>query len=106
MGSRRVWVVLFTVAAACGGAPKPAMLPSAPATPPPVRLDEATPDRHHDPAACGSAKLRVAFYKAGQALSALVTLPDGRHILVDAGESASRPGCGAHAHGARSGTSA
>jgi competence protein ComEC len=24
-----------------------------------------------------------------------VTLPDGKHILVDAGESATRPGCGA-----------
>jgi competence protein ComEC len=39
--------------------------------------------------------LTVTFYEAGQALSALVTLPDGRHILVDAGESPKRPGCGA-----------
>jgi len=35
----------------------------------------------------------VRFYDAGQALSALVELPDGRRILVDAGESPKRPGC-------------
>lgn len=44
--------------------------------------------------ACGGKKLRVAFYDAGQALAALVTLPDGKHILVDAGESPTRAGCG------------
>jgi competence protein ComEC len=44
---------------------------------------------------CGGEPLTVAFYDAGQALAALVTLPDGRRILVDAGESPSRPGCGA-----------
>jgi hypothetical protein len=37
----------------------------------------------------------VTLYNAGQALSALVTLPDGKHILVDASESPTRPGCGA-----------
>jgi competence protein ComEC len=35
------------------------------------------------------------FFDAGQALSVLVTLPDGKHILVDAGELPTRPGCGA-----------
>ncbi len=44
---------------------------------------------------CGGGKLKVHFYDVGQALAALVTLPDGRHILVDAGESAKRAGCGA-----------
>jgi competence protein ComEC len=39
--------------------------------------------------------LTVRFYDAGQALAALVTLPDGRHIMVDAGESPSRAACGA-----------
>src|SRR6185295_7004408 len=35
--------------------------------------------------------LTVRFYDAGQALSALLLLPDGRRILVDAGESGTRP---------------
>jgi len=39
--------------------------------------------------------MRIAFYDAGQALAALVTLPDGKTILVDAGESPTRAGCGA-----------
>lgn len=44
---------------------------------------------------CSAKKpLRVHFYDVGQALSALVDLPDGRHILVDAGESPTRAGCG------------
>jgi beta-lactamase superfamily II metal-dependent hydrolase len=54
-----------------------------------------------DPAAarCGGAPLSVTFYDAGQALAALVTLPDGRHILVDAGEDPQRAGCGAVCRG-------
>lgn len=53
--------------------------------------------------ACGGAPLRVHFYDVAQALSALVDLPDGRHILVDAADAAKRPGCGqvcttAHEH--------
>jgi competence protein ComEC len=44
--------------------------------------------------ACRSAPpLRVTFYDAGQALAALVSLPDGRHVLVDTGESPKRPAC-------------
>jgi competence protein ComEC len=43
---------------------------------------------------CGGAPLRVHFYDVGQALSALVILPDGRRVLVDAGESPKRPTCG------------
>src|SRR5690348_6889012 len=49
-----------------------------------------------DPKACaGDCALTVRFYDAGQALSALVTLPDGRQVLVDTGESPQRPcsGC-------------
>jgi competence protein ComEC len=38
--------------------------------------------------------LRVRFYDVGQALAALVELPDGRNILVDAGEGPTRAGCG------------
>lgn len=43
---------------------------------------------------CGP-PLSVKFYDVGQALSALLTLPDGRRILVDTGEMPNRPGCGA-----------
>jgi competence protein ComEC len=44
---------------------------------------------------CGGSKLTVHFYDVAQALSALVDLPDGRHILVDTGDGATRAGCGA-----------
>ena len=37
--------------------------------------------------------LRVHFYDVGQGLAALVDLPDGRHVLVDAGDEPGRPGC-------------
>lgn len=47
------------------------------------------------PPACGGAPMRVRFFDVGQALSVLVELPDGRTILVDAGESPKRAGCGA-----------
>jgi len=37
--------------------------------------------------ACGQGRsLRIHFYDVGQGLAALVDLPDGRHILVDAGD--------------------
>lgn len=54
--------------------------------------------------ACNSgAALRVHFYQVSQALAALVDLPDGRHILVDAADTPTRQYCGnacesAHAH--------
>ncbi|GAC1351335.1 MAG: hypothetical protein NVS3B20_01720 [Polyangiales bacterium] len=38
--------------------------------------------------------MRVTFYNVGQALSALVQLPDGRHILVDTGDAPKRSECG------------
>jgi competence protein ComEC len=44
---------------------------------------------------CVGSELRVSFYNAGQALAALVTPPNGEHVLVDTGESPTRPGCGA-----------
>lgn len=44
---------------------------------------------------CGGGRsLTVHFYDVGQALAALVDLPGGRHILVDAGDSPARPRCG------------
>ncbi|HZU81797.1 MAG TPA: MBL fold metallo-hydrolase [Polyangiaceae bacterium] len=46
-------------------------------------------------AACaGGKRLTVHFYDVGEALAALVDLPDGRHVLVDTGDSPARPGCG------------
>jgi competence protein ComEC len=36
----------------------------------------------------------VRFYDVGQGLSALVDLPDGRHVLVDTGDEKGRAGCG------------
>jgi competence protein ComEC len=47
--------------------------------------------------------MTVHFYDVGQALAALVDLPDGRHVLVDTGDSPKRPECGyvclsAHQH--------
>jgi competence protein ComEC len=38
--------------------------------------------------------MTVRFYDVGQALAALVELPDGRHVLVDAGDDPRRAGCG------------
>ena len=38
--------------------------------------------------------MRVHFFDVGQGLAALVTLPDGKQILVDTGDSATRAGCG------------
>jgi competence protein ComEC len=39
--------------------------------------------------------MTVRFYDVGQGLAALVTLPDGRHVLVDTGDNPRRSGCGA-----------
>jgi competence protein ComEC len=39
--------------------------------------------------------LRIHFYAVGQGLSALVDLPDGRHILVDTGDDPTHSVCGA-----------
>jgi competence protein ComEC len=38
--------------------------------------------------------MTVHFYDVGQALGALVDLPDGRHVLVDTGDEPHRSGCG------------
>jgi competence protein ComEC len=44
---------------------------------------------------CGAGhRMKVRFYDVGQGLAALLELPDGRHILVDAGDSAHRSDCG------------
>jgi competence protein ComEC len=38
--------------------------------------------------------MTVHFYDVGEALAALVDLPDGRHVLVDTGDGARSAGCG------------
>jgi competence protein ComEC len=44
---------------------------------------------------CGDgAPMKVHFYDVGQGLAALVELPTGQLVLVDAGESPTRAGCG------------
>jgi competence protein ComEC len=45
-------------------------------------------------ASCGAGKrMMLHFYDVGDGLAALVDLPDGRHILVDTGDSPLRRGC-------------
>jgi competence protein ComEC len=74
--------------------------------PPPATAERAAASDARDakPIACGSgAKMVVRFYDVGQGLAAMVDLPDGRHVLVDAGDVATRSGCGdvcarAHTH--------
>ena len=83
-----VWLVLV---AACGGRAPPATTAPQPPEPPSPPDHPQPPPPPPTAAVCGGGrKLRIAFYDAGQALAALVTLPDGRHILVDAGESPKR----------------
>lgn len=78
---RFAFLAAFLVAG-CAAAPTVVTPPAAPGAP------TAAQDtcREGDP-------LTVRFYDAGQALAALVELPDGRRILIDAGESPRRPGC-------------
>jgi competence protein ComEC len=47
-------------------------------------------DLHVAVPGCGGKPLSVKFYDVGQALSVLVSLPDGQHVLVDTGEAAKR----------------
>ncbi len=71
-----------------------------------TELQPASPNRPTPGRPCLSAPVRpwpIHFYDAGQALSVLVTLPDGRHILVDAGESPRRPCAGCKAWHQRAG---
>jgi competence protein ComEC len=44
---------------------------------------------------CSGKPLTVHFYDVAQGLAALVDLPDGRHVLVDTGDQATRAFCGA-----------
>lgn len=42
---------------------------------------------------CRDGEMSVKFYDAGQALAALVSLPDGRRVLIDSGEQPGRGAC-------------
>jgi len=63
------------------GQPAPVAAPAAASGAPVVRCGDGRP-------------MTVRFYDVGQALAVLVELPDGRHVLVDAGDEPQRPGCG------------
>ncbi len=56
--------------------------------------DSKTADRGEAP------RMRVNVYDVGQGLAALVELPDGRHVLVDTGDSPRRADCGEACAGA------
>ena len=88
--ARRAFVACV-VCVGCGGAgaapaialPPPAIAPTSTIASP--AIDAGAP--------CGGAPLRVRFYDVGQGLAALVELPDGRHVLVDAGDTPTRSKC-------------
>ncbi len=84
------------LAAACAQTPTgvraPPQAPDAPTTQSPAKATAVS--QAPEAAACGSGKrMKIHFYDVGEGLAALVDLPDGRHILVDAGNSPQRPGC-------------
>lgn len=103
---RTLGVLLAALVLGCSGARTPP--PQKPASPPPSSerapaAEPEEPSQHSSDAppppvaaerSCGGAPMTVTFYDVGQALAALVQLPDGRNILVDAGEQAGRAGCG------------
>ena len=91
-----VAVFLALATFGCAHAPEPAKATTSPSAsvapgenvrPKPVRSQR--PSAQATSPKCGNGKpLRVHFYNVGQALSVLVTFPDGTHWLVDAGTGA------------------
>ena len=75
-------VVAAAALSACGGNKPP---PQKVVTGPAHAVEEICP---------AGRPMRVRFYDVAQALAVLVTLPDGRKILIDTGDSSKRPGCG------------
>lgn len=91
----------------CGGAVAPSLTLQPMQEPPPSSSDvrgggvasgastgATSTSATHGASCVKGPPLTVHFYDAGQALSALIILPDGRRWLVDAGESPVRSGCG------------
>lgn len=61
----------------------------------PRPVETETPSLAPGPFTCADKKpLTVHFFDVAQALAALVELPDGQTVLVDLGDSPSRPQCG------------
>jgi competence protein ComEC len=99
----RVAALLPLAVAACSipADPRGASSATDAATPAPTalasgdaRAANTPPGRPASP--CGGGKrLTVRFFDVGEGLAALVALPDGRHVLVDAGDGPKRAGCGA-----------
>ena len=82
-----VWpFLLATVASGCAGAPAQHEEP---------QVDVESSDVSAAISCDVHAPMTVHFYDVEQGLAALVTLPDGRQILVDTGAASSAPGCGA-----------
>jgi competence protein ComEC len=80
----------LALAAACSKPPS-----NAEASPPTAPVPQAPVAPAPSAGACGSGRsLTVHFYDVGQGLAVLVDLPDGRHVLVDTGDSPRREGCG------------
>lgn len=73
-----------------------------PATAGEDRAATAPPSQGAETGCRGEGRLRVHVYDVGEGLAVLIDLPDGRHLLVDAGDRPDRPGCpecrGHHAH--------
>lgn len=101
MRARLALAALLVAAAGALPAACAARPPSTPLPPPPPHAATQAAPAAATPTAqerCRGARdrgreLTVHFYDVGQALAALVTLPDGRHVLVDTGESPKRAGC-------------
>lgn len=93
MTAARILGLLVVVSAAACAKTSPG--PTAPAKPnvspqpEPAETNNIVAPRHR---CVPNGQMTVHFYDAGQALSVLVTLPDGRRLLVDTGESTRRPG--------------
>src|SRR5262249_20267040 len=99
MHARLAVLPLLLTLASCGpAAPPPSQAPSLPAPTSTAEPQPKGPGPVEPRAACRPGPpMRVHFYDAGQALAVLLTLPDGRHVLIDAGESPRRPCAGCKA---------
>jgi len=94
VGVVSVGLALLAVCSKTPGGAGPRTLP----VPTPVPLPMAAPalptPASTDASCAGGRPMTLHFYDVGQALSVLVDLPDGRHVLVDAADQPRREGCG------------